>query len=268
LAITQRPTYKATCVTKASLVSQAIKTYKRKGLYYVVRLSAIPIFHYLLAWYYRKFRSSEGFRFNGNTYRYLFHPYVTTWRNQRAAVIPIIWDIVKKSREQEKRVLEVGNMLSYYFKVDHDILDKYEIMDGVINEDVVDFNPLKRYDVIISIFTLSSVGWSEDIEARRTGTNSPWVFPQDPSKVLRAINNLNRLLAPGGQIVVVDDLGYNPAMDKLLKSGELRFDKHYYLKKISGYRWKEVDGLNLNEVKYDKSIPSANEVLIGVINKS
>ncbi|HYZ95468.1 MAG TPA: hypothetical protein VE524_02530, partial [Nitrososphaeraceae archaeon] len=99
----QKSTYKTTQGTKVSLVSQAIKAYKRKGLYYVVRLSAITIFRYLLAWYYRKLRSSEEFRFHGNTYRYLFHPYVTTWRNERAAVIPIIWDIVKKSREQEKR---------------------------------------------------------------------------------------------------------------------------------------------------------------------
>jgi hypothetical protein len=38
--------------------------------------------------------------------------------------------------------------------------------------------------------------------------------------------------------------------------------------RISGYRWKEVDGPDLNGVRYDKSIPSANEVLIGVINKS
>src|SRR5919107_1447406 len=268
MASSQGFTYKATSVTKASLASQAIKAYKRKGLYYVLRVSVVTILRYLLAWYYKKFRSSEGFRFQGNTYRYLFHPYLTTWRNERAAIIPIIWDIVKKSREQEKRILEVGNVLSYYFKVDHDILDKYEIMDGVINEDIVDFNPPKRYDVIISIFTLSSVGWYEDIEADRAGTNSSGVSHKDPNKVLRAINNLNRLLAPGGQIVVVHDLGYNPAMDKLLKSGELRFDKHYYLKRISGYRWKEVDGLDLNEVKYDRTTPSANEVLVGVINKS
>ena len=53
-----------------------------------------------------------------------------------------------------------------------------------------------------------------------------------------------------------------------MKSGELRFDEHYYLKRISGYRWKEVDGQDLNEVKYDESIPTANEVLIGVIEKS
>ena len=220
----------------------------------MVRLSAIIIFGYLLVWYYKKFRSSESFEFDGNTYRYLFHPYVATWRNERAAVIPIIWDIVKRNREQEKRILEVGNMLSYYFKVDHDILDKYEIINGVINEDVVDFNPIKRYDLIISILSLSNVGWYED--------------PQDPNKVLRAINNLNRLLAPGGQIVVALDLGYNPGMDKMLKSGELRFDKHYYLKRISGYKWKEVDGLDLDKVKYDDSIPTANEVLIGVIDKS
>jgi hypothetical protein len=268
LATSHRPTYKSTHVKKASLISQAIKAYYRKGLRHVVWVSAVIVFRYFLAWYYRKFRSSEGFRFHGNTYRYLFHPYLTTWRNERAAIIPIIWDIVKKSREQEKRILEVGNVLSYYFKVDHDILDKYEIMDGVINEDIVDFNPPKRYDVIISIFTLSSVGWYEDIEADRAGTNSSGVSHKDPNKVLRAINNLNRLLAPGGQIVVVHDLGYNPAMDKLLKSGELRFDKHYYLKRISGYRWKEVDGLDLNEVKYDRTTPSANEVLVGVINKS
>ncbi|MBD0359392.1 MAG: hypothetical protein ICV56_01595 [Nitrososphaeraceae archaeon] len=236
---------------KASLVSQAIKAYKRKGLYYVVRFSATIIVRYLLAWCYKRFKSSEGFKFCGNTYHYFFHPYVTTWRNERATIIPIIWDIVKKSRDQKKRILEVGNVLSYYFKVDHDILDKYDIMDGVINEDVVDFNPSKRYDVIITLFTLSSVGSSED-----------------PNKVLRAISNLNRLLSQEGQIVAVLELGYNPEMDELLKSGELRFDKNYYLKKISGYRWKEVDGLDFNDVKYDKSIPSPNQVIIGVINKS
>jgi SAM-dependent methyltransferase len=231
-----------------------MKAYKREGLYYVIRLSAITIFGYLLVRYYKKFRSLEEFKFRGNTYRYLFHPYATTWRNERAAIVPIFWDIVKKSREQEKRILEVGNLLSYYFKVDHDILDKYEIADGVINEDVTDFNPSKRYDLIVSPISLMSVGWDED--------------PQDPNKVLRAINNLNRLLAPGGQIVVALGLGRNLGMDNLLKSGELRFDKHYYLKRISGYRWKEVDGLDLNKVKYDDSIPTANEMLFGIIHKS
>ncbi len=248
-----RLTYIATHMTKASLVSQAIKAYKRKGLYHVVRFGTITIFRYLLAWYYSKFRSSEEFKFHGNTYRYLFHPYVTTWKNERAAIIPIVWDIVKKSYEQNKRILEVGNVLSYYFKVHHDVLDKYDNMDGVINEDIVDFDPLNRYDLIVSMFTLSSVGWYKD---------------KDPKKVLRAVNNLNRLLGPGGQLVAVLELGYNPQMDKLLKSGELRFDKHYYLKQIAGYRWKEVGAPDFDEAKFDKSIPSSNQVIIGINIKS
>jgi hypothetical protein len=106
LVSSQKVTNKATSVTKASLVSQAIKAYKTKGLYYVLRVSVITIFRYLLAWYYRKFRSSERFIFQGNTYHYFFHPYVTTWRNERATVIPIILDIVKKVANKRKESLK------------------------------------------------------------------------------------------------------------------------------------------------------------------
>ena len=250
----KRYIYKTTHVRKGNLLSRAVNLYERQGLYYVIRSSPITILEYLSTWYYNIFRSSESFEFHGNTYRYLFHPYCTTSRNERAVVIPIIWDIVKKYREREKRILEVGNMLSYYFKVDHDILDKYEIVDRVINEDVVHFNPSKRYDLIVSSLTLTHVGWDED--------------PRDPNKVLHAINNLKRLLAPGGQLVVALGLGYNLGMDGQLKSGELRFDEQYYLKRISGYRWKEVDRQDLNEVQYDYESRTANAVLIGVTNKN
>jgi hypothetical protein len=139
VASSSRFAYKATPVTKPNILSQAIEAYRREGLTYVIWVSAINISRYLLLWYYKTFRSSDEFKFHGNTYHYLFHSYLATWRNERAVVVPIIWDIVKKSHEQKKRILEVGNVLSYYFKVDHDILDKYEIMEGVINEDIESF---------------------------------------------------------------------------------------------------------------------------------
>jgi hypothetical protein len=43
-----------------------------------------------------------------------------------------------------RNVLEVGNVLSHYFPVHHDVLDKYEKAKGVINEDVVEFSPAKN----------------------------------------------------------------------------------------------------------------------------
>ena len=49
-------------------------------------------------------------------------------------------------------LLEIGNVLSHYFKWDHDVVDKYEKVEGVINEDVVDFRPSKKYDINCQYF--------------------------------------------------------------------------------------------------------------------
>ncbi|MDP9290479.1 MAG: nodulation S family protein [Thermoproteota archaeon] len=161
---------------------------------------------------------------------------------------------MEKYQAQKKRILEFGNVLSYVFHVNHDILDKYEITDGVINEDVVDFSPTIQYDLIISIVTLPEVGWYEG--------------KRDHMKTLSAINNLKRILAPGGQVVLALGLGYNTEMDALLRSDTIHFDKRYYLKRISGHRWQEVSSLeDIKDLKYDYSIPTANGVLIGVIEK-
>lgn len=93
----------------------------------------------------------------------------------------------------------MGNVLSNYFSVNHDIVDKYEKSYGVINHDIVDFNPDKKYDLIVSILTLEHVGWDE--------------IPKEPTKILSAIKNMIALLEPEGKIVVTLPLGYNPEMD-------------------------------------------------------
>src|ERR687898_829021 len=173
-------------ITKGNIISQVKFTYKYKGPYYMI--AALPRYakslfftilpNYFCLLYYRLFRSSETFEFQGNTYHYLFHTYCVTWKNERAAVIPISWNIIQKYRQQNKRILEVGNTISYVFEVDYDILDKYEITEGVINEDVVNCNPPKQYDLIVSIFTLQIVGLDES--------------PREPTKGIRGIQNLKR----------------------------------------------------------------------------
>jgi hypothetical protein len=251
-----------TRITRGNIASQIRSAYKYKGLDYVV--SAVPNFakslclvtlpNYLWQWYYRQFRSSETFEFQGKIYHYVFHAYCPTWKNERAVMIPIVWDMVQSYRQQNKNVLEVGNMLSYVFKVDHDILDKYEIVDGVTNEDAVDFSPPKQYDLIISIFTFQIIGLDES--------------PREPTKGFRAMQNLERLLAPGGRMIVLHALGHNNEMDKLLMSGAMGFDKQFYLKRMAGYKWEETTWDNVKDSTYDYSIPTANGVVIGVIEKS
>ena len=241
-------------ITTGDLLSKAKKAYKREGLTYVLRMGLFIVLGYFLIYYYKTFKSSETFEFQRKKYHYFFHRYCTTWRNERAVVVPIIWDILNGSEDKSKNILEVGNMLSYYFKVDHDIVDKYEIIDGVINEDIVDFTPKKKYDIIFSLMSLQCVGLYES--------------PQEPRKFLRAIENLKTMLAKGGQILIFHGLGESKEADELLKSGALKFKKLFYLKRICGYNWKEVNGEDVKDLKYDFSIPTANGIVVGIIENN
>jgi hypothetical protein len=196
----------------------------------------------------RQYLRHRTFSFRDRVYRYFWHSYNRTWMNERSVEVPIIWQIVKQHRG--RRVLEVGNVLSHYFPVCHEILDKYESGHGIINEDVVNFCPADRYDLIVSISTLEHVGWDET--------------PRDPEKALRAVENLRGLLAPGGRLVVTIPLGYNPEMDQFLRAGRIPLSERYCLRRpASGKRWEEASWEDTQQAQYDQNC--ANGLVIGVI---
>ena len=203
-------------------------------------------------WYYLKFKSSRSFRFNGKKYNYFYHKYSITWNNERTIEVPIIWKIVKKYKN--KNILEVGNVLSHFFDFQHDIVDKYEIADGVINQDVVDFKPLKKYDLIVAISTLEHVGWDET--------------PREPLKIFRAIENLKSLMTENGKIIITLPKGHSPVLDKLLSENKLKFSEQYFLKRISrNNKWKQTNWKKISKSVYGYPIRySANGIIIGIIN--
>jgi SAM-dependent methyltransferase len=173
------------------------------------------------------------------------------WAYERVIEIPIINGFVEEHRG--KRILEVGNVLSHYLPVEHDVLDKYEKGRDIINQDVVDFKPSLKYDLIVSISTLEHVGWDE--------------FPKNPMKILHALDNLKRCLATGGKMVITFPLGYNSEMDRLLKRGELNFNEQYYLKRITiDNRWVETALEDVINTKYDEPFLFANALVIGIFN--
>jgi SAM-dependent methyltransferase len=247
-------------ITRGNVMTLARSAYKEKGLDYIIRNTPKYLRDVwfnsdrIWLWYYKLFKTSETFKFQGNSYHYLFHHYCTTWKNERCVVVPIVLEIMRKYQEKSKRILEIGNMLSYFYPVNHDILDKYEIVKGVINEDVVEFKSSRKYDLIFSLMSLQCVGYNE--------------LSQEPRKILLAIENLRKVLAPGGQMVIFHGLGENKEADMLLKDGLLRFDKQFYLRRMSDYKWKEVDWKDVKDLEYDHSIPTANGVVIGVIEKN
>ncbi len=203
--------------------------------------------------YYKLFKSGT-FVFQNRRYEYFYHKYNVTWRNERAIEIPIVWNILKST---EGNVLEVGNVLSHYYKVKHDIVDKYEKAEGVTTQDVTEFQTAQSYNLIISISTLEHVGWDENPSNREV--------VNDQMKVLQAINHLKTLLKPNGRIVVTLPLGYNPLLDELLKSGRLKFDKQFYLKRMGKNGWIETEYEDVADAKFSRRVPTANALLIGII---
>jgi hypothetical protein len=202
--------------------------------YWLVRLSGRPAL----------------FDFHGESYRYFWHQYNATWRNERAVEIPIARGFLADISAD--KVLEIGNVLSHYGPVSHEIVDKYERAEGIRNEDVCDFKSDKKYELILSISTLEHVGWDEK--------------PKDESKVLQGFENLQSLLTPEGRLVVTIPLGYNPPLDRMIDEGWISFSERVFLKREPRRNiWREVSAEEVRHPHYDRQAHAAHELLVGIM---
>jgi len=201
--------------------------------------------------YYYMFKSNRYFEFNGKKHKCFLGWYNKAWKNERTIEIPIILGLMEGYKKNQ--ILEVGNVLSHYFPVQHDVVDKYEKAKGVINEDIVKFNPKTKYDLIISISTIEHVGWDEK--------------PKEPQKVLKAIENLKKCLSSQGKIIITFPLGYNHFLDGLLQEKKIFFSKEIFLKKVSKDSWIEKNINQIKNVSYGFPYLGANGIIIGIIKK-
>lgn len=194
-----------------------------------------------------KYTKSLIFSFQNHSYKYFYHLYNNAWENERSVEIPIILEEIKKY--EGKNILEVGNVLSHYFTLNHEVVDKYEKGMGVLNKDVVYFHPRKKYDLIVSISTIEHIGWNERQFA--------------PNKVKLAIANLKKIVAPNGKIILTIPRGYNKYLDSLIDKDQKIFTGKNFLKKISEKNeWIESKWENICDLKYGYPFRGANGITI------
>lgn len=206
--------------------------YKRKSLWCLLWKGAgLAYLYYIpMAWYYKRMWR-DTFRFGGKTYRYFCHLYNATWRNERAIEIPIVQEYMREFRSRRGgTVLEIGNVLSHYYKHYGTVLDLYERGEGVVNEDAATYLPPHwKFDLVLSISTLEHIGWDE--------------VPPSPRKLLETIENMKRnVLKPSGKMLVTMPVGYNTYLDDLLLNGKLPFESIRCMRRSShkSRKWREV----------------------------
>jgi len=184
--------------------------------------------------------------------------------------IPIIWHAIQDHLKSypNAKILEVGNVMAHYFphyvleyqkKSSWDIVDKYErpreYNVKIINEDIVQFNPNKKYSFIFSISTLEHIGFQEHLYGGEP------IF--EPDKILKAFDNMVNLLDEHGTMIVTVPIGENPYLDKMLAGSRLKFTETYAMMKIGRNQWQSVSFEEaINTKKKNTKI-----VIIGILRK-
>lgn len=173
----------------------------------------------------QRWRRRGPYRFlvHGDEHVQLVHLHNRTWRNERAVEVPIGLAFLDRLGGPQ---LELGNVLSNYGRTGHVVVDKYEHRPGVLNIDVVDYEPAERFGAIVALSTLEHVGWDEE--------------RKDPAKIPRTVQHLRKMLLPSGRLLVTCPLTYNPHLDSLISGGNLGPDRQAFLVRGRG-RWSQTD---------------------------
>jgi SAM-dependent methyltransferase len=189
--------------------------------------------------------------FRGEKITLVYAPYNTTWVNERCVELAIARWFLKSVPSED--VLEVGNVLSHYFDDSHTIVDKYE--PGSIQVDIVDFEPGRLYDLILSISTIEHIAFDETDELE--------VIPEDVERKIRAaIDKCLEMLAPGGIFVITVPIGYNPILDGMIADNLLGSTRTAWYKKFPQRSWSEVSKEEGMNCRYGSPYPYANCIML------
>lgn len=191
------------------------------------------------------------FRFSGWSLPYFSGTYNIAWLNERSVEVPIASRVLQDF--EHKRILEVGAVLGHYVDVSWDVLDKFEKRKDIINEDIVDFSPNQKYDLVISISTLEHVGWDDDVK--------------ESAKVKEAVASIKKqCLKLGGTFIATMPMGYNSGLDGFVKDESLGFDRMLFLKRVSIFNeWKEVSKDEAISARYGWPYNNGNVIVVGVV---
>ncbi len=195
-----------------------------------------------------------SFQYHGQSLPYFYHRYNMTWASERCVEVPIArwW----ASQLPPIDTLEIGNVLSHYGPVAHDILDKFEKAPGVINNDILAFKPTRRYNLILSISTFEHIGFDDAAEG------------SSAEKILAAIRASQSLLTPDGKLVVTIPIGYNPDLDRLIATNQLTPGPKDFLARTGHTEWTPTDQTSALKARYKSPFPYANAIMVAEFNNA
>lgn len=221
----------------------------------VVELFLIPV-RKLLSPIIVRHLGKRTFVLDKKEFAYFYVNRFQTWSNERCIEVAACLPEVQKHNPQD--ILEVGNVFSQYFDVQHTVLDKYQGSEKieVLNKDICDVQLDRKYSLIFSISTLEHVGFDEGCDESTTR-----------QKIIAAFNNTLAHLADGGLFIVTLPIGYNPVLDGLIRDQKLPIHSPRFMKRIKYSTWQECSLDEAIDCRYGAPYPFANALYLGIFQK-
>lgn len=209
-------------------------------------------FIYVYEYLYYLIKSPKYFCFNGKRIKCVWSWRSRTWNNEREVELALAAEKLKYFKSQ--RILEVGNVLNHYMQINHNVLDKYEKWDGIINKDIVSFNPCRKYDLIISISTLEHVGLDEN--------------PSVPEKIYPSFENMISLLSKKGKLFFTIPWDHNPSLKNLILKNRKKFSLSQFLIRRKN-QWENMsfEDFEKSEQSIKQGLREKDVIFVGELSK-
>jgi len=188
------------------------------------------------------------FFLNGEQYEY-FLAYGKGGLNERIIELPLVCKYINAAIG--KNILEVGATISLLIKTNFDVVDLTEEDSKIINVDILDYCPSKRYDLIFSISTIEHFGHGDYGDIKLDG------------KILPSLQHMISLLNNAGVLVVTAPIGWNSELDVMIAGKSLPFQEIYFMKRYSSGKWRQVELNEAMNTKYGFPWPYANAIFLG-----
>lgn len=228
---------------------------------YNLRIEKYTIGVFLIVLYHRLIKFNKSFVFKNERLNYLIHRYNKTYNNERTIEISIFKNLLKNNNN--KTVLEIGNVLNHYINVKHVVVDKYEKYPGVINSDIIEFNSEIKFDLIISISTFEHIGFDEYSRYSEQQNDRS----DSKNKLIAAFSKMTELLKDNGKFIFSSPVGYNPNLDEIIRKNEIPNMKTSFYKRISkNNEWTIANDLDWENIKYGQPYSAANFLIIGELS--
>nr|MCF6374250.1 HlyD family secretion protein [Tychonema sp. BBK16] len=209
---------------------------------------------------------------------------------ERSVEVSIGFDFLADVKKSE-RVVEIGNVLSYYENllservgvINRKIIDKFEIDIGVDNEDLMNLPSPEKYDAIVSVSTVEHIGQGVD----PSGAYGESTDGRDLEYPLKAIAKIYDLLAVEGKALITVPFGvltdggwyiqfsaqYLTLLKKYgipqeaIRTSFLKLVNRDPTKDSVKMLWEEVEEIELSNVEYNHPFPCANAIAVIELSK-